>query len=164
MPTQKNDDLICECDKLTFDPEELSRLQNEFHLFDKDNSGNLDASEVQQMIKQATRQNPPLSEVEYVMSQVDTNHNQVLEFNEFLDMVKIVKVIDQQMLEQFNFFDADSDGYIEYKELKAGLKELNQRLSKSKIKLMMNEADLNKDGKVSLFEFSEILFAGQKNN
>merc|ERR1711963_1391915 len=103
---------------------------------DADKSGDLDAAEVQIIIEQATGNKPSIAEVEYVIKQVDHNSNNVLEFNEFLDMVKYVKMADREALEQFKFFDAN-DGYIEYKELKKALNHLNERLSKAEIKLML---------------------------
>ena len=75
-------------------------------------------------------------------------------------MVKYVKMVDREALEQFKFFDANDDGYIEYKELKKALNQLNERLSKAEIKLMLTEADVDKDGKINFEEFKEMLVSG----
>lgn len=136
---------------------ELSKLKSEFDSFDEDKNGSLDAFEVRNVIYRATGCEPTLIEVEYVINQVDSNQDKVLQFEEFIEMVKHVKIVDSEALEQFNYFDKNGDGYIEYSELKKGLKSLNQRLSKSHIKKMIKEADVDKDGKVSFEEFKEML-------
>lgn len=148
------------CHSKYFNEGEIEKLQQEFQKFDADKSGDLDAAEVQIIIEQATGNKPSIAEVEYVIKQVDHNSNNVLEFNEFLDMVKYVKMVDREALEQFKFFDANDDGYIEYKELKKALNQLNERLSKAEIKLMLTEADVDKDGKINFEEFKEMLVSG----
>lgn len=140
-----------------FTEEEVAALEKEFEHFDVDKNGVLDAYEVQEVIFKATATKPSLTEVQYVIAQVDINKDNKLQFPEFLEMVRHVRAIDQEAREQFNFFDKNGDGEIEYKELKAGLKQLNQRLSKSHIKKMITDADVDGDGRVNFEEFKAIL-------
>ena len=48
----------------------------------------------------------------------------------------------------FQVFDKNSDGYISAEELSATMRELGVRLSDDDLKKMMDEADLNGDGKI----------------
>ena len=140
-----------------FTEEEILNFKKEFQQFDLDKNGVLDANEVQLVIYNATKTKPSIAEVNYVISQVDRNKDQQLQFPEFLEMVRHVRSVDQEAREQFDFFDKNGDGEIEYKELKNGLKQLNQRLKKSSIKKMISDADVNGDGKVNFEEFKAIL-------
>ena len=144
-------------DQALFSTEELAQIRSEFATYDVDDSGNLDASEVQVIIEKANGKKPSMPEVEYVMKIVDKNKNKVLEFDEFLQMIRYVRIIDNEAMEQFQFFDKNGDGYIQYSELKKSLKDLNERLSKSEVKLMMKEADVDKDGKISFEEFRDMI-------
>ena len=140
-----------------FTESEISSFRQEFQQFDLDKNGVLDAFEVQQVIENVTKTKPSLAEVNYVISQVDRNKDKQLQFPEFLEMVRHVRSVDQEAREQFDFFDKNGDGQIEYKELKSGLRQLNQRLKKSSIKSMISDADVNGDGKVNFEEFKAIL-------
>jgi len=141
---------------------ELGKLRAEFDSFDEDQSGSLDAQEVQKVIERATKKCPSLTEVEYVIQEVDHNNDKVLQFDEFLEMVKHVRVVDNEAYEQFQYFDYNNDGFIEYSELKKGLKSLNQRLKKSCIKRMIEEADVDKNGRVDFEEFKAMLLSSKK--
>ena len=147
-------------DESLFTKDELSTLKKEFNNFDTDNSGNLDTKEVIAIIQKSTGQKPSETEVKHVMNIVDKNKNDAIEFDEFLTMVRYVRIIDNTAYEQFQFFDKNNDGQIEYAELKKSLKELNNNLAKAEIKLMMKEADADKDGKISFAEFRDMICDG----
>lgn len=136
---------------------ELKKLKSEFDLYDIDKNGHLDSLEVQSIIAKATGKTPTLTEVQYCIKQVDKNNDQVLQFEEFVEMFRQVKQIDDEAWQQFSFFDKNGDGFIEYSELKKGLKLLNQKLKKSQIKKMIEEADVDKDGRVSFEEFKKMI-------
>ena len=58
---------------------------------------------------------------------------------------------------QFNNMDTDQDGYILASELKVFLQETGQDSSDAKVSEMMAAADLGKDVKISLQEFSQMM-------
>ena len=142
---------------IQFSVEELRTLHDEFLAFDINQDGKLEPYEIQQILENATGEKVHLREIEYVISYVDHNNDKALEFNEFIDMVKYVRLIDNEAYEQFRFFDANNDGFIDYQELKRGLVCLNQRLARTHIKRMIEEADVDRDGRVSFEEFKHVL-------
>ena len=66
---------------------ELGKLRAEFDSFDEDQSGSLDAQEVQKVIERATKKCPSLTEVEYVIQEVDHNNDKVYyyDYTEYYD-------------------------------------------------------------------------------
>lgn len=61
----------------------------------------------------------------------------------------------------FNSFDKDASGYIDPNELKAVSKELGRELDASELEECMKDLDLNKDGKISLDEFTKWWLSGR---
>lgn len=76
----------------------------------------------------------------------------MIDFEEFLEMiVKEMKKTDteEELREAFRIFDRSGNGYINAKELKHGMVFLGERLSDEEVEEMMNEADSDRDGKIS---------------
>jgi hypothetical protein len=61
----------------------------------------------------------------------------------------------------FVSFDKDSSGFIDPNELKAVSKELGRELDASELETCMKDLDLNKDGKISLDEFTKWWLSGR---
>ena len=62
-----------------------------------------------------------------------------------------------QLKEVFQGFDEDGNGYIDKEELLKGLKKLNIPATKEDVEEMINEADENSDGQLSIEEFIQIM-------
>lgn len=71
------------------------------------------------------------------------------------DLVKLIGKV-------FNEFDKDHSNFIEIGEIKAVAKELGVDIPESEAKVLMTELDKNKDGKISLLEFTEWWKNGRK--
>lgn len=71
------------------------------------------------------------------------------------DLAKLVKNV-------FDHFDHDKSGYIDLKELKDVAKELGVDMPLAEAELLYNELDINKDGKISLPEFTEWWKSGRQ--
>ena len=59
----------------------------------------------------------------------------------------------------FNVFDKDKSGFICREELRQVMINLGESTTEEELDEMMNEADINKDGKVSFEEFEKIMFS-----
>eukprot|EP00831_Metopus_contortus_P039515 TRINITY_DN3096_c0_g1_i4.p1 TRINITY_DN3096_c0_g1~~TRINITY_DN3096_c0_g1_i4.p1 ORF type:complete len:603 (+),score=112.24 TRINITY_DN3096_c0_g1_i4:108-1916(+) len=62
----------------------------------------------------------------------------------------------------FNEFDKDKSGYIELKEIKEVAKELGTEIPESEAEEIIQELDINKDGKISMEEFVEFWKTGRQ--
>ncbi|CAF0795724.1 unnamed protein product [Brachionus calyciflorus] len=61
------------------------------------------------------------------------------------------------ILELFNYFDKDKNGFISKSELKTGYEKFGSKLKRKDLKLMVENFDVNKDGKISFEEFLELM-------
>lgn len=61
----------------------------------------------------------------------------------------------------FASFDTDKSGFIDLNELKNVSKELGRELDQAELEECMKDLDLNKDGKISLSEFTTWWLSGR---
>ena len=62
----------------------------------------------------------------------------------------------QDIQQVFEIFDKDKNGFIDIFEMKEVMSVLGYDLNEDEIKDVFNEADFNKDGKVSFEEFKNL--------
>ena len=67
--------------------------------------------------------------------------------------------MDEEMLEAFNTFDVSRIGFINLNDLKRVLGTYNEHLSEDEIKLMFEETDADKDGKINFKDFILMMMA-----
>ena len=67
--------------------------------------------------------------------------------------------MDEEMLEAFNTFDVSRKGFINLNDLKRVLGTYNEHLSEDEIKLMFEETDADKDGKINFKDFILMMMA-----
>lgn len=63
----------------------------------------------------------------------------------------------KELRSAFELFDADGNGFIDRQEIKTALKVLGEELSEEEIQDILEEADLNKDGRLDFFEFCRVI-------
>ncbi|KAM3365955.1 hypothetical protein ACQJBY_015500 [Aegilops geniculata] len=122
----------------TLNPEELSDLRDQFNAIDIDKSGTISLEE---------------------LKQIDGNTDGSVDFEEFVAATLHVHQLVEHDTEKwkslsqaaFDKFDVDGDGYITPNELR-----MNTGL-KGSIDPLLEEADIDKDGKISLDEFRRLL-------
>ncbi|XP_078313154.1 calmodulin-like [Crassostrea virginica] len=139
--------------------EQIMEFRVAFSLFDKDNDGSINTKELGTVMR-ALGQNPSITELRAMVDEVDLDGNGVIDFEEFLEMiVKEMKKTDteEELREAFRIFDRSGNGYINAKELKHGMVFLGERLSDEEVEEMMNEADSDRDGKISFEDFKILM-------
>lgn len=141
------------------DPNTFSVENKVFELLDEDKDGGISTVELTKVLK---NDNCPTEEAEMyanmIMEEVDSDKNGKIGYTEFLRAsVKGGRVFTKQNLQQaFNLFDQDGNGTIELEELKKCLCE-GADITTGVISEIMNQADINGDGKIDINEFEALL-------
>ncbi|WAR12749.1 CALM-like protein [Mya arenaria] len=146
--------------KSSITDEKLQELQETFVIFDKNRDGMITKEELGAVLF-ALGQRPTVMEVQALIRSVDLDQSGTIDFDEFVKIFSAKLSIDpeQELHEVFDIFDQNSDGFICPDELYEMLKKLGEHITQSEAKKMINEADLNRDGKVDYREFKAILNA-----
>ncbi|XP_060566582.1 calmodulin-beta-like isoform X1 [Ruditapes philippinarum] len=146
--------------KSSLPEEKLQELQEAFVLFDKNQDGMITKEELGAVLH-ALGQRPTVSEVQALIHSVDLDKSGTIDFEEFVKIFSTKLSIDpeKELHEVFCIFDENGDGFISSDELYSMLHKLGEHITKHEAQKMINEADLNRDGKVDYREFKAILNA-----
>lgn len=141
--------------------EELEQLRDIFSRFDMDSDGSLTTLELAALLRSLGLK-PTGDQLQVLLTDMDANANGLVEFEELVqvilpDMNEQVLVNQEQLLEVFQSFDRDSNGYITASELAGSMAKMGHPLSYSELSDMMREADANGDGVISFNEFATIM-------
>lgn len=143
----------------TLGDEELANLRDQFDAIDVDKNGSISLEEMRQALAKDVPWGLKEPRVLEILQAIDSNTDGFVDFTEFVAAALHVHQLeehDTQKWEQrsqaaFDKFDVDGDGYITPEELKmhAGLR--------GSIDPLLEEADIDKDGRISLHEFRRLL-------
>lgn len=81
--------LIALCEELGFSEEEMFQFQEVFEQFDEDHSGEIEISELRNLLK-TLGQSPTTEQLQTILKSEDKNDNDSLDFREFLKLMKRV--------------------------------------------------------------------------
>ena len=104
-----------------------------------------------------------ISEIELqdLFNKADTNGDGKIDVTEFTKLVELLSArdcsIDPALLKAFELFDTDRDGLVSKEEVRSTLQASGKDLSDSELEICFNEADTNKDGKIDVTEFSNLV-------
>lgn len=139
--------------------ETLEAYREAFDLLDKDGSNSICANELGMLLR-AVGENPTQREIDYFIKSCDKNKNNLIEFEDFVLLMDIIKRDATRKEDQmktleraFKIFDKNGDGFIEVNELSRVMTELGEKLSEEEVKQMLAVADVDKDGKINYKEF-----------
>lgn len=143
----------------TLAQEELAGLRDQFDAIDIDKNGSITLEEIRQALAKDRPWTLKESRVLEILQAMDSNRDGLVDFDEFVAATLHVHQLEEhdsekwQQLSQaaFEKFDFDKDGYITPEELRmhTGLK--------GSIEPLLEEADIDRDGKISLSEFQRLL-------
>ncbi|XP_051140816.1 calcium-dependent protein kinase 28-like isoform X1 [Andrographis paniculata] len=143
----------------TLDEEELTVLRDQFDAIDVDKNGVISLEEMRQALEKDIPWKLKDSRVLEILQAIDSNTDGLVDFSEFIAATLHVHQLEehnsakwlQRSKAAFEKFDVDRDGFITPEELKmhTGLK--------GSIDPLLEEADINKDGRISLSEFRRLL-------
>ncbi|XP_047311510.1 calcium-dependent protein kinase 18-like [Impatiens glandulifera] len=150
----------------TLDEEELAELRDQFDAIDVDKSGAISLEEMRIALAKDLPWKVKESRVLEIVQAIDSNTDGMVDFSEFVAAAIHVHQMEELSTEKwmnrsqaaFNKFDVDGDGYITSEEL-----QLNTGLRGS-LNPLLEEADVDKDGKISLSEFRRLLRTASMNS
>ena len=130
-------------------------------MFDLDGGGTIETHELKQVITQLGEE-PTDEEIEEMIVAVDSNGDGEIDFEEFLNLMRLRmgetgEESEQHLREIFDIFDADGSGCIDRDEMRALMKKLAQTLTEDEITQIMEEADIDGDGEISFDEFKMLV-------
>ncbi|CAN0918690.1 Calcium-dependent protein kinase 16 [Linum grandiflorum] len=143
----------------TINEEELADLKDQFDAIDIDKNGSISLEEMRQALAKDLPWKLKESRVLEILQAIDSNTDGLVDFPEFVAAALHVHQLQEHNSEKweersqaaFDKFDIDGDGYITPDELRmhTGLR--------GSIDPLLEEADIDKDGKISLSEFRRLL-------
>ncbi len=139
--------------------DERSELEKQFKEWDTNGDGVLSRDEIIRGYKK-TYGKVDENEIDNMIKSIDLDGNGVIDYNEFLSCaMNKDKILRNENLELcFNAFDLDKSGKISLDEIYALFKRgAKDNEDVKAFKEMINDADENGDGEISLEEFKEIM-------
>ena len=142
--------------------ENLDNLTTLFNNQDQDQDGLVSFKELKELFgKFETLTTNEENKVKKIYNSSTTKENPLVDFDTFISIYKTVlrdrKLEEEakQVLEAFNTFDRDKNGYISIDEMKHILDIVDEdaKLTEHEIEEIFKEADLNQDGKLDYQEF-----------
>ena len=136
-----------------------------FNLFDKDCDGNIDIRELATVMR-TLGYNPNKEELDDIIQTFDEDGSGTIDKDEFINLLTTKlreQKEDKDLLEIFNMFDKNRDGFISEDDINYIIDEVNDDLDEDIVSELIRKGDEDNDGKISFIEFKKI-FIGKKNN
>ena len=139
--------------------EDVKQIKEAFDLFDTDGSGTIDPKELRAAM-QSLGFEAKNQTIFQMISDLDKNKSGSIDFEEFLDMMT-ARMSDKDTREDiskvFRLFDDDTSGSITLRNLRRVAKELGETMTDEELQEMIDRADSNGDGAVSMDDFYNIM-------
>merc|ERR1719199_599191 len=145
---------------MEFTDDQKKEFRKNFNLFDKKRTGSIPIADMGTVLR-SLGQNPTEAELQALMEEVDKDKSGTIEFDEFVDLMSRTNKTQEQMEEEiknaFLTFDADGSGFITREELIETLTTMGDPVDEETITGMIQEADVDGDGKINYEEFTKIM-------
>ena len=139
--------------------EKLVELRCAFDLFDNDNDGKINPSELSRAIEKMG-QKLTEEDLKEMIKEVDSDYNGTIEFSEFVQLMES-KMKDndseEEIFEAFKIFDKKGNGHVSKNDIKNVMNSLHEPLAQEEIDEIMKTWDLDKDGYLNFEEFKNMM-------
>ena len=141
------------------DEEKTREIKEVFNVFDKDCDGFITTDELATVMR-TLGHNPTKEELDELIKQYDQDESGTIDFNEFMNLMNN-KLKEQQegqeLLETFQMFDKDADGYINADDIRYVRDEVDEKLDDVLIDELIEQGDRDGDKKINYHEFVRIM-------
>jgi len=146
----------------------LRIYREHFEVFDVNNDGVMSLRELGTALR-SLGFHMSEKEVDELYKEIDQqkigSHSGYIDFEQFIEVI-MTKMKDpysqSELMQAFKIFDVNDDGMVDAQELKQVCMKLGDKMKAADLDEIIQEADRNGDGKLSIEEFSEMLLQGQK--
>lgn len=143
----------------TLDSTEIADLRDQFDAIDMDQNGTITLDEIKQALAKDMPWRVKESRVVEILVAMDSNTDGMVDFDEFVAATLHVHQLEEADSEKwqlrsraaFDKFDSNKDGFITADELKVATG------AKGNMETLLEEADTDGDGRISLPEFQKLL-------
>ena len=132
-----------------------------FNVFDKDCDGFITTDELATVMR-SLGYNPTKEELDELIKLYDKDESGTIDLNEFMDLMNNKlkeQQEEQELLETFQVFDKDADGLISAEDLRYVIKAVGEELEDDLIDQLIEQGELDQDGKINYHEFVRIMTA-----
>jgi Ca2+-binding EF-hand superfamily protein len=137
---------------------ELQRLRATFDDFDKDGSGELDLSELREVLRAFLGPKVTERKILRIFKAADTDKSGAIDFQEFVDAMQRIRLDEyQEQKAIFDMLDLDHSGTLESNEFKQACQSLGLTLTDVEIDLLFETYDTNGDRVIDFEEFCQML-------
>ncbi|XP_030034283.1 caltractin isoform X2 [Manduca sexta] len=147
------------CARLVLTDEQENDLREAFNLLDYTGEGKINAEDFRVAIK-ALGYEPTKEELQKMINAVDKGDTGKLSFENFETAIMrkvIAQDSDGDIMKSFRLFDMDDSGFINFENLKHVTTILGVHLSDEEIEEMIDDADKDFDGLISVQEFMKMI-------
>ncbi|XP_047323466.1 probable calcium-binding protein CML16 [Impatiens glandulifera] len=142
--------------------DQLNQFREIFERFDMDSDGSLTHLELVALLRSLGIKPTSGDQIHRLLANIDSNSNGLVEFDELIDAIipdvnEEVLINRDQLMEIFQSFDRDGNGYITTAELAKQMSKMGHSLTFKELSDLMTDADANGDGVISFNEFATIM-------
>jgi troponin C len=147
--------------------EQKNEFRAAFEIFVEDSEdGTISTKELGKVLRMLG-QNPSEAELQEMVDEVDDDGSGTIDFEEFTQMMakqlaaealeQIPERPEKELAEAFRIFDTNTDGYLDFDEIKAALALCTEKFEDWEIECFIAEGDTNKDGQMDYEEWIDIM-------
>ena len=143
------------------DKEKYQELKEAFNVFDKDNDGFITTKELGTVMR-SLGHNPQEAELREMIKLYDKDDSGTIDLTEFMDMMNNKmkeQEEEEELFETFKVFDKDNDGLLSADEIRYVINAVDETLDDYLLEELIEQADLDKDGKINYHEFVRLMTA-----
>ena len=144
---------------LSIQAERKQLISDIFDMFDKNENGTIQASELHSVLESLGRSSTD-DDVNQFLMKLDVNANGVISKDEFISAVNEIYSFPQstvdEVVQAFQIFDINGSGKITVDEMKTILLKFTNEFNEDDVNEIFKLIDVDQDGKVSYAEFAEI--------
>lgn len=130
----------------------IERLENAFNQIDFKKNGEIPVTEILKLFTIAKEDEYDQDDINEVLDKMEKRNDDTITFDELIELYKELNNPDS-IIEAFNLFDGNNNGYISTDEFKYILKLVDSNLSEKDIQDIFNFANISKDGRIDYKEF-----------